>query len=86
MQCTVARSSSVQRLPMSQDTKPVLLERLRDVAPAVRKAAVARLCSVPPSLLRCAGAARSGRECGAAWQLLRCAGRQHVQLHALGAW
>jgi hypothetical protein len=40
------RAAAVASLPLAQDTLPLLLERLRDVAPQVRRAAVARMSQV----------------------------------------
>ncbi|KAI8474193.1 MAG: hypothetical protein J3K34DRAFT_518335 [Monoraphidium minutum] len=45
------RAAIVQALPLAPDTLLLLLERLRDVAPAVRRAVVGRLCGVPPAML-----------------------------------
>lgn len=45
------RAAILQALPLAPDTLPALLERLRDVSPFVRLTVVARLFSVPMSLL-----------------------------------
>ncbi len=45
------KTSKPQALPLADDTLPILLARLRDVAPTVRRAVAARLFGVPPSVL-----------------------------------